>query len=123
MLSTYDLSQDHATFHHQTQHVTPLQVEPAWGFTLELGFTLVLCAMDTVFDPPIDTFFSSTIYMILYFIMGHHTGAYVNPLTSLGSTVGREGENLMILFFVYALGPLTGTAMAMTLLPDKNNEQ
>lgn len=122
LLTTYDLSKDHATFHSQTYHVSPLNIHPAWGFILELSFTFVLCSLDAAFNPPFDAIFSSTIYMILYFILGHLTGAYVNPLTSLAGTVGREGENSLILFFVYALGPLIGTAIAMRLLPNKSTE-
>jgi len=102
--------------------VSPLNIDPAWGFVIELGFTFALCSLDAVFNPPFDAVFSSTIYMILYFILGHLTGAYVNPLTSLAGTVGREGENSIILFLVYALGPLIGTAIAMRLLPSKNTE-
>lgn len=122
LLADYDLSQDHTKFYLQTNHVSPLNVSPAWGFVMELGFTFVVCSSDAVFDPPFDAMFSSTIYMILYVILGHFTGAYINPLTSLVSTLGREGEDLLSLLLVYALGPLIGTAMAMRLLPVKNTE-
>lgn len=122
LLTAYDLSQDHANFHSLAHHVSPLHIDPAWGFVVELGFTFALCSLDAVFDPPFDAIFSSTIYMILYFLLGHLTGAYVNPLTSLASTIGREGEELPPLLFVYALGPLLGTAMAIRLLPAKSTE-
>ena len=122
VLTAYDLSQDHATFYSRTHHVSPLHVDPAWGFVVELGFTFILCSLDALFDPPFDAVFSSTIYMILYFLLGHLTGAYVNPLTSLASTIGREGQELPVLLFVYALGPLLGTAMAIRLLPAKSTE-
>lgn len=122
LLTTYDLSQDHANFYSQEHHVTPLNVSPAWGFIVELGFTFVSCSMDAVFDPPFDAIFSSTVYITLYFVLGHLTGAYINPLTSLASTAGREGEDILALILVYLLGPLVGTAMAMRLLPAKNIE-
>ena len=122
LLTTYDLSQDHARFYSQTHHVTPLIISPAWGFVVELSFTFVLCSLDALFEPPFDAIFSSTVYMILYFLFGHLTGAYVNPLTSFASTAGREGEDLLLLFLVYALGPLIGTAMAIRLLPVKSTE-
>ena len=121
VLAAYNLSQDHATFYSQTHYVSPLNIDPAWGFVAELSFTFVLCSLDAVFDPPFDAIFSSTIYMVLYFLLGHLTGAYVNPLTSLASTIGR-GEELPALLFVYALGPLLGTAMAIRLLPAKSTE-
>lgn len=122
LLTTYDLSQDHVNFYTQVHHVSPLIISPAWGFVVELGFTFALCSVDAMFDPPFDAIFSSTVYMILYFFLGHFTGAYINPLTSLASTVGREDEDLLSLVLVYLLGPLIGTAMAIRLLPGKSTE-
>ena len=120
VLAVNNLSEDHATFYSATHYMSPLTVNPAWGFVVELGCTFVLCSTDALFDPPFDALFSSTIYMILYFLLGHFTGAFINPLTSLAFTVGREGEDVIKLIFVYALGPLMGTAMAMMLLPGKS---
>ena len=117
VLALAGLSQDHADFYYLTYHTSPLTVNPLWGLMVELAFTLILCVMDGLFSPPLDAIFTATIYMILYVLFGHHTGAFVNPLTATASLLGREGESSLAIFIVYWLGPLLGTAGAMWILP------
>jgi len=117
MLTLFGLSQDHANFYYLTNHISPLTVNPIWGSMVELAFTLILCVSDGLFSPPLDAIFTATVYMTLFFMFGHHTGAYVNPLTATASLLGRQGENSIAIFSVYWMGPLLGTAAALWVLP------
>lgn len=117
----YWLSDTHSLFMTTSSANPFLNVSMAQGFGLELGMAFVMYLPRLVMGSGfMSTFASATVTCVLIILLEHTTGAFMNPLIALSSTLlwhsGSLGvEGVVELLVVYWVAPAIGTVLVATL--------